>query len=90
MTDVACPPAGDCLAAGAYTTGSKSSRLFFIADRQGSWGKGVGVTLPAGAAERQGGYITSMSCPTAGVCVAVGEYSDKAGDTPAMIVTIRR
>ena len=46
--------------------------------------------LPADADERQGGYATAVSCPSADTCVAVGSYRDKAGATQGMIVTVRR
>jgi hypothetical protein len=87
---VACPGMADCLAAGSYPTEAQTVRPLLVTGRNGHWGKAVGVALPAGADEHQGGYFTSIACSSAESCVAVGEYADKARDTAAMIVTIRR
>ncbi|HET8752434.1 MAG TPA: hypothetical protein VFM43_07925 [Gaiellaceae bacterium] len=90
LETVACTASGACIAAGSYTTTSKTGRLFFVAEKGGRWGSAVGVALPPGADERLGGYFTSIACPAAGACVAVGEYYLAGGDTAAMIVTISR
>lgn len=87
---VACPAAAACLAAGSYPTKATTVRPLLVTGGNGHWGKAVGVDLPAGADEHQGGYFTSMSCSSAELCVAVGEYAGNAGDIPAMIVTISR
>ncbi|HEU5476363.1 MAG TPA: hypothetical protein VFU64_00845 [Gaiellaceae bacterium] len=87
---IARPGVADCLAAGSYPTKAQTVRPLLVAGQNGRWGRAVGVALPAEADEHRGGYFTSMSCPSAGACVAVGEYADKTGDMPAMIVTISR
>jgi hypothetical protein len=89
VDDLACSSAGNCLAAGSYGVGA-GVRLLFATERSGRWEKAVGASLPADADERQGGYSSSVSCPSADTCIAVGSYMDKAGATQGMIATIRR
>lgn len=86
---LSCPSAGKCLAAGSYSVGADAIRLLFVTERDGRWERAVGASLPANADERQGGYSTSVSCPSATACVAVGSYMDTAGATQGLIATIR-
>src|SRR4051794_37356701 len=51
------------------------------------WGAGVEAALPANASATNGGFIESVSCPSAGNCSAVGSYIDSAGNTQGLLVT---
>lgn len=78
---LACTSAGDCLAGGSV----------LVAEHGGRWGRGAAIPLPSpGAGKRPGGYLTSISCPPAGSCVAVGTYTDAAGRQQGLIVTVPR
>ena len=52
-----------------------------------SWASGAAVPPPANAGTQPGVVITSISCPTAGDCSAVGSYTDSSGDTQGLLAT---
>jgi hypothetical protein len=83
---VSCGSAGNCAAAGDYTDGSHHVQAFVVSQRNGAWGKAIEVpgsgTLNAGG--NAGGY--SVSCASAGNCVAGGYYSDASGAVQAFVV----
>jgi hypothetical protein len=70
VQDVSCFHAGDCVAVGdnATSTGKDDTPLAYLWNGK-AW-KQMSVPLPSGI---KYGYLTSVSCKTAG-CVAVGSY----------------
>ncbi len=50
-----------------------------------SWASGATVPPPANAGSQPGVVITSIACPTAGDCSAVGSYTDSSGDTQGLV-----
>jgi hypothetical protein len=87
---LACHAAGSCVAVGSYAAGPNGVRLLIATEQNGRWARGVGASLPADADKSQGGDVPSVACPSAGNCVAVGNYRDPGGDMQGLIVTIRR
>lgn len=89
VTSVACTSAGTCVAVGDYAYDSTGlGHAFTVAESRGSWARAQQITPPANAAT-QGGDATlgAVTCTSAGSCVAVGSYLDKAGDQELMAVT---
>jgi len=87
---VSCPVAGSCAAAGFYTdtSGHRQGLLASLAD--GTW---TAVTAPTsglnpGPWTNPGLLFTSLSCPAAGSCSAVGSYIDVSEQTDAVIATL--
>jgi hypothetical protein len=76
---VACPSAGNCVVTGDYITGDES-HPWAATESGGTWQQATEVSLPADAAptsispQAQEDALTSVSCPSAGNCVAVGWY----------------
>ena len=67
VSSVSCGSAGSCAAGGSYTDADSQDFYGFVAvERDGVWGKAV--TVPASA----DGYVTSISCASAGNCLAGG------------------
>ena len=67
VTSVSCGSAGYCAAGGFYTDADSQDGYGFVAvERDGRWGKAG--TVPAGG----DGYVNSISCASAGNCLAVG------------------
>jgi len=79
MGPVSCPTGGNCAAGGDYLDGSGNQQAFVVDETNGSWGNAVEV--PGIAALNTGGAagVNSVSCATAGNCVAAGFYTDQAG-----------
>src|SRR5215469_76073 len=76
LTSVSCRPAGNCAAGGGYLDGSGRFQAFVVSERNGTWGKAIRV--PGSGALNAGGhaFVDSVSCASAGNCVAGGNYAD--------------
>src|SRR5215470_5731757 len=73
VISVSCGSAGNCAAGGSYTDSSGHGPAFIATERSRSWGKARAV---AGLAALNTGGMTSVrsvSCASAGNCVAVGD-----------------
>lgn len=84
---LSCASAGNCLAAGTYTTmaGGVPAGLPFVADQvRGTWRPAHELTgaLIAGAV---GAQINSASCATPGNCAVGGSYTDDPGGNQAFV-----
>ena len=95
LGSVACTAPGRCVAAGGYVTGTTrdgtySGKPLLVYERQGTWQPGIAVALPADSAATGGASLTSVTCPPAGSCLAIGSYTDKAGDQQGLLVTLPR
>jgi hypothetical protein len=85
---VSCASAGNCAAGGFYSNDSGSvNQAWVSAERNGRWDDGfevpgLGVLNKGGAAETE-----TMSCPSAGRCVAGGSYLDPRGQSRGFVVS---
>lgn len=85
---VSCASPGNCSAVGEYSDSSGNGEGLLLTQTAGSWATGVEAALPANAATAQQGVgLSSVSCPTAGNCAAVGGYIDRADGGEEMLVT---
>jgi hypothetical protein len=87
INSVSCASPGNCSAGGSYTSNSALAVQAFAVDEiNGTWG--TAKQVPGSAALNTGGNatITSVSCPAAGTCSAVGNYSG-AGGQQAFVVS---
>gem|GEM_PF-1528863 len=79
VTSVSCATPGNCAAVGNYSTAS-AQEGFVVSESNGTWGDAQEV--PGLAVATAGGgssSVDSVSCPTAGNCVAVGSYRTAGG-----------
>ena len=90
LDSLACRSAGNCLAVGTYNP-TKGLRPLIVTERNGRWIKGTEAPPPKGVGKNYNGSLSSVSCPSAKMCVAVG-YTQTAGflNQRGLIVTIRR
>lgn len=74
---LSCRSAGNCLAAGTYRTVNGHDHVFYLGEKNGSWGPFR--PIPGMAALPGGGEfnatIENLSCPSAGNCTVGGSYS---------------
>lgn len=72
---LSCPRAGDCRAGAAYLDGSKNYQALTVTEVNGTWHRGVKVTLP-GSASTVGidGGIYALVCSSVNACTAIGSY----------------
>jgi hypothetical protein len=82
---VACPAKTSCVAVGSYRTAAGLGG--FIATGFGhKWATAFSPRWPKGAIKQPVGYLTGVSCAGRGTCVAVGGYTDAAGNGEPMVV----
>ena len=82
---VSCASAGNCAAGGSYR--NDGFQAFVVSERDGTWG--TAVEVPRSGALNTGGQaqISSVSCASAGDCVAGGYYSSAESGGQTLIVT---
>jgi hypothetical protein len=79
VNSVSCGSAGNCAAGGLYTDRHGDEQGFVAVERNGAWGRAIAV--PGLAALSKGGEteVSSVSCASAGSCVAGGDYQGSHG-----------
>lgn len=82
---LACPGAGECVAAGNYVDGSFHTRGMTVSEVRGVWRPAVPIAAPGDAGVVPGMTPTAAACGAAGACVVVGSYTDAAGDVQAFV-----
>jgi hypothetical protein len=87
MSGISCISAGDCTAVGDYTDSSGDTEGFLWTETAGAWGTGVEAIPPANAASNTHVEFSSLSCPSAGNCTAVGDYTDNSSDTEGFMLS---
>jgi hypothetical protein len=85
VTSVSCASAGNCTAGGYYSDSSGHDQAFVADEAGGAWSDAVEVPGTAGLNTGGVGAVTSVSCPSAGNCVAVGQYVDSSGEQQAFV-----
>ena len=87
---LSCPSAGNCGAGGSYISGfdqygNPLTNGFVVGERDSRWA--ISQVPPGLAALNVGGNagVNSVSCPSAGTCVAGGFYTDPAGHSQAFV-----
>jgi hypothetical protein len=84
LSPVQCLRPAGCVAVGTYSAGSAG---LIVAGAGTAW-TAAAAPLPAGAAAAPAASFPDITCSGA-TCVAVGSYTDAAGNRQAMIVSLR-
>jgi hypothetical protein len=96
LRSVACTSPGNCVAVGGYANtnvdanGDAEYFAIYATESAGVWAAARPVAMPAlydTDPSQQRAFLSSISCPAAGDCVAVGSYTDHVGNNQAMIAT---
>jgi hypothetical protein len=93
LNGVACTSVGNCVAVGQYeTTQSTSSPSISVVEAPmtvtesgGVWGAARRAPLPPGATTSSVTALNAVSCPKAGACVAVGQFTTAVGDEAVIV-----
>jgi hypothetical protein len=85
LNALSCGASGDCAAGGSYFDSSFTRQAFVVDETGGTWGQAVEV--PGTAALNAGGSaeVNSVSCASAGNCVAGGDFADSSGNVHAFV-----
>ncbi len=86
LESVSCAAVGNCSAVGYYTDIAGTQQGLIIREIAGAWHTLPGVVLPANAGANQSANLSSVSCPQAGTCEAVGYYLLGSGNEDGLIV----
>jgi hypothetical protein len=86
VASVSCASAGNCAAGGFYLDGS-AYQAFVASEANGAWH--TAVEVPGTAELNKGAYaaVVSVSCGSAGNCVAGGRYQDGSGPYQAFVAS---
>src|SRR5215468_6936018 len=89
VSSVSCASAGNCAAVGSYRDQYHHDQGFVSSERKGVWGRAVEV--PGLGALNKGGaaFVSSVSCGSAGNCVAAGSYTDRHHHSPGFVAVER-
>jgi hypothetical protein len=79
FSGISCGAAGDCSAGGSYYDGNMHT-AFVASQGGGTWRTAEPVAGVSRLGSVTGSQIIALSCPSAGDCTAVGQYSE-AGNT---------
>ena len=82
---LACPSAGNCVAAGDYANGAGTVKGLILTEVAGTWRTPLTITPPTNAAANAGLTPNAVSCGSNSNCVVVGSYQDHAGNTQSFI-----
>ena len=87
VESLSCASAGNCVAGGYYTDASRQLQAFVVSESGSAWGRAQVVR--GFAALNVGGraQISSVSCASAGNCVAGGYYTDASRQLQAFVVS---
>lgn len=90
LGEVTCTSVGNCTAFGTYTNNAGAIEPLAVSEVSGKWSRGVGITMPAGAATNPHTFFyygsAQMSCPSVGNCAAGGQYRDSSGKYQGFLV----
>ncbi len=91
-SSIACADSGECAAVGTYINPLQNSLGLLLDEAGGQWASGTGATLPSNAAPAgtvgdQTVVLSSVACPQAGSCTAVGWYFDNDENGQGLLVT---
>ena len=85
VTVVSCASPGDCTAGGKYADQDGNVQVFVVSEVNGRWQKARALPGLNGTSIGAVAHISSISCPTAGACVAAGSFGDQAGTQRAFV-----
>jgi hypothetical protein len=90
LAALSCPAAGSCVAVGNYADLSGNQQGLIETLSAENW---VAITAPLSTLSPAAGSnpeveLAALSCPAAGSCVAVGDYTDLSGNRQGLIETL--
>jgi hypothetical protein len=93
VTSVSCASAGNCAAGGFYEGGAgprgRAAQAFVASERNGTWHIAIAVPGTRALNKLGNGGVTSVSCASAGNCLAGGYYTDSSRHSQAFVASER-
>jgi hypothetical protein len=92
FSSLSCPAAGSCAAVGSYLDSSDQEDVLIATLANGTWSVSTaplsGLNPPLNFRAPFMARLTSVSCPAAGSCTAVGDYQDRSGNRDGFAETL--
>ncbi|HSN02085.1 MAG TPA: hypothetical protein VLS91_01240 [Acidimicrobiales bacterium] len=79
LSNLACASAGNCAATGSYLDANNITRGLLVTEVAGTWGAATTLLAPANASAYALAQVSSLDCPAAGTCSAIGTYETANG-----------
>ena len=79
LSNLACASAGNCAATGSYVDDENVTRGLLVTEAAGHWGAARTMIAPANASAYTLAQVSSLACPSAGTCSAIGTYETADG-----------
>lgn len=79
ISSVSCTSAVNCAVGGNYGLASGATEVFVASERHGRWGKAIEIPGFTALNQEGSGDLASVTCFSAGNCVACGDYAAPAG-----------
>jgi hypothetical protein len=89
LDSLSCSSANNCVAGGSYVDSAGHGQALLLTETSaapGTWTP-TKVSVPADAATDPESFINEVSCPAAGSCSAIGDYSDPAGHSQGLVLS---
>ena len=83
---VSCPSAGSCATVGHYTAAGGSQQAFLASEHNGTWGQAEQIPGLSALGNGLGSHAYTISCPSAGNCLAGGSYTYNRSETQGFAV----
>jgi hypothetical protein len=83
---VSCPAVGSCVAVGTYLDSSSHYQGLLLTETGGVWADGVKAPLPVATATNPAVTLSSVACPSAGNCAAVGSFFDNLNHKQGLLL----
>jgi hypothetical protein len=83
---LSCAGTGSCAAIGDYDTSAGQEGYMTLSEVGGSWSAAT-APLPSGVSPSPTASVRSVACQSAASCVAVGQYTDSAGNQDGLLLT---
>ena len=80
VDSVSCGAAGSCAAGGNYVDLRDHYHLYVAVERHGRWGQAIEIPGLRALSTGGFGFVSSVSCASAGNCVVGGGYSSSSGE----------
>jgi hypothetical protein len=87
INSMSCPSTGHCAAGGYYRDAAHHGQAFVVNEINGTWDKAQKVRGLAALNIGGAAAVTSVSCASAGNCLAGGNYEDASGHAQVFVVS---
>ena len=79
LSGLSCSSPGNCTAAGTYFASGEGVEVFVVTEQGGKWNAAVAAPGLLALNVGNNASVGGLSCPSAGNCVVIGDYTDGAG-----------